>query len=76
MGDCGNSFLSFIISKVTHFYYIIDVTIKETTMFESEEKIQERIDRQNENTMKFQAKMWSVLGVFFMGIIIVDGIFF
>lgn len=57
-------------------YYIIDVTIKETTMFETEEKIQERIARQNENTMKFQAKMWSVLGVFFMGIIIVDGIFF
>lgn len=76
MGDCGNSFLSFIISKVTHFYYIINITIKELTMFETEEKIQERIARQNEETMKFQAKMWSVLGVFFMGIIIVDGIFF
>ena len=76
MGDCGNSFLSFIISKVTHFYYIIDVTIKEITMFESEEKIQERIERQNENTIKFQLKMWSVLGVFFIGVIIVDGIFF
>jgi len=57
-------------------YYIIDVTIKETTMFESEEKIQERIARQNENTIKFQVKMWSVLGVFFIGVIIVDGIFF
>lgn len=77
MGDCRNSFLSFIISKVTHFYYIINITIKELTMLvESEEKYQERIARQNEETMKFQAKMWSVLGVFFMGIIIVDGIFF
>lgn len=45
-------------------------------MFETNEKIQERIVRQNEDTMKFQAKMWSVLGVFFMGIIIIDGIFF
>lgn len=45
-------------------------------LVESEEKYQERIARQNEETMKFQAKMWSVLGVFFMGIIIVDGIFF
>lgn len=45
-------------------------------MFESEEKIQERIERQNENTIKFQLKMWSVLGVFFIGVIIVDGIFF
>lgn len=49
-------------------------------MFETDEKIQERIAREKEdtmkNTMKFQAKMWSVLGVFFMGIIIVDGIFF
>lgn len=45
-------------------------------MFQTEAQIEERIARQNENTMKFQAKMWSVLGVFFMGIIIVDGIFF
>lgn len=57
-------------------YYIIDVTIKETTMFQTETQIEERIARQNENTMKFQAKMWSILGVFFMGIIIIDGIFF
>lgn len=45
-------------------------------MFETNEQIEKRIARQNENTMKFQAKMWSVLSVFFMGIIIVDGIFF
>ena len=45
-------------------------------MFETNEQIEARIARQNENTMKFQAKMWSVLGIFFMGIIIVDGIFF
>lgn len=77
MGDCGNSFLSFIISKVTHFYYIINITIKELTMLvRTQEQIEESIARQNENTMKFQAKMWSVLGVIFMGIIIVDGIFF
>lgn len=34
------------------------------------------IARQNENTMKFQVKMWSVLGVFFIGVIIADAIFF
>lgn len=34
------------------------------------------IARQNEDTMKFQAKMWSVLGVLFIGVIIVDSIFF
>lgn len=34
------------------------------------------IARQNENTWKFQVKMWSVLGVFFIGVIIVDSIFF
>lgn len=45
-------------------------------MFQTQEQIEERIARQNENTMKFQLKMWSVLSVFFMGIIIVDGIFF
>ena len=45
-------------------------------MFESEEKIQERIARQNEDTMKFQAKLWTVLSVFFIGVIIVDAIFF
>ena len=45
-------------------------------MFESEEKRQERIARQNEDTMKFQAKMWTVLSVFFIGVIIVDAIFF
>ena len=45
-------------------------------MFESEEKRQERIARQNEDTMKFQAKLWTVLSVFFIGVIIVDAIFF
>ena len=39
-------------------------------------KDEERIARQNEDTMKFQAKLWSVLGVFFVGVIIVDAIFF
>lgn len=34
------------------------------------------IARQNENTMKFQAKLWSVLGVLFIGVIIVDSVFF
>lgn len=34
------------------------------------------IARQNENTMKFQAKLYTVLGVFFIGVIIVDSIFF
>ena len=43
---------------------------------ETDEKIQERIARQNENTMKFQAKLWTALSVFFIGVIIVDGIFF
>ena len=45
-------------------------------LFETDEKIQERIARQNEDTMKFQAKMLSVLGVLFVGVIIVDAIFF
>ena len=45
-------------------------------MFESEEKIQERIARQNEDIIKFRLKILSVLGVFFIGVIIVDGIFF
>ena len=44
--------------------------------FESEEKRQERIARQNEDTWKFQVKMYTVLGVFFIGVIIVDSIFF
>lgn len=39
-------------------------------------KDEEIIARQNENTMKFQAKMYTVLGVFFVGVIIVDAIFF
>ena len=61
----------------TILYYIYYITIKEITMlFETDEKIQERIARQNEDTMKFQAKMLSVLGVLFVGVIIVDAIFF
>ena len=43
---------------------------------ETDEKIQERIARQNEDTWKFQVKMYTVLGVFFIGVIIVDSIFF
>lgn len=43
---------------------------------ETDEKTQERIDRQNEDTYKFQAKIYTVLGVFFIGVIIVDAIFF
>ena len=45
-------------------------------LVETDEKIQERIARQNENTMKFQAKLYTVLGVFFIGVIIVDAVFF
>ena len=43
---------------------------------ETDEEIQERIARQNEDTWKFQVKMYTVLGVFFIGVIIVDSIFF
>lgn len=56
----------------TILYYIYYITIKEITMIDYE-KI---IARQNENTMKFQAKLWTVLGVFFIGVIIVDSVFF
>ena len=45
-------------------------------LVETDEKIQARIARQNEDTMKLQAKLWSVLSVFFIGVIIVDAIFF
>lgn len=45
-------------------------------LVETDEKIQERIARQNEDTWKFQVKMYTVLGVFFVGVIIVDAIFF
>ena len=34
------------------------------------------IERQNEDTWKFQVKMYAVLGVFYIGVIIVDAIFF
>ena len=61
----------------TILYYIYYITIKESTMLvETDEKIQERIARQNEDTWKFQVKMYTVLGVFFVGVIIVDAIFF
>ena len=56
----------------TILYYIYYITIEEITMIDYE-KI---IARQNENTMKFQAKLWTVLGVFFIGVIIVDSVFF
>lgn len=39
-------------------------------------KDEERIARQNEDTWKFLVKMYTVLGVFFIGVIIVDAIFF
>lgn len=66
-----------LVYSQTILYYIYYITIKESTMLvETDEKIQERIARQNENTMKFQAKMYTVLGVFFIGVIIVDAIFF
>ena len=45
-------------------------------LVETDEKIQERIARQNEDAWKFQVKMYTVLGVFFVGVIIVDAIFF
>ena len=61
-----------IIYSQTIFYYIYYITIKETTMIDNE-KI---IERQNEDTWKFQVKMYAVLGVFFIGVIIVDAIFF
>lgn len=34
------------------------------------------IARENEDIWKFEVKMWTVLGVFFIGVIIVDSIFF
>ena len=43
---------------------------------ETDEQIQERIARQNEDTCKFLVKVLSVLGVFFIGVITVDAIFF
>ena len=43
---------------------------------ETDEKTQERIARQNEDTFKFLVKMCTVLDVFFIGVIIVDAIFF
>ena len=65
------------IYKQTILYYIYYITIKESIMLcETDEKIQERIARQNEDTWKFQVKMYTVLGVFFIGVIIVDAIFF
>ena len=61
----------------TILYYIYYITIKEITMLvETDEKIQERIARQNEDIIKFRLKILSVLGVFFVGVIIVDAIFF
>ena len=45
-------------------------------LVETDEKIQERIARQNEDICKFQVKVCTVLGVFFVGVIIVDAIFF
>ena len=65
------------IYKQTILYYIYYITIKESIMLcETDEKIQERIARQNEDTWKFQVKMYTVFGVFFIGVIIVDAIFF
>lgn len=65
------------IYKQTILYYIYYIIIKESIMLcETDEKIQERIARQNEDTWKFQVKMYTVLGVFFIGVIIVDAIFF
>ena len=65
------------IYKQTILYYIYYITIKESIMLcETDEKTQERIARQNEDTWKFQVKMYTVLGVFFIGVIIVDAIFF
>ena len=61
-----------VVYSQTILYYIYYITIKEITMVEHE-KI---IARQNEDTWKFQVKMLSVLGVFFIGVIIVDSIFF
>ena len=56
----------------TILYYIYYITIKEITMIKDEEIIA----RQNEDTCKFLVKMCTVLGVFFVGVIIVDAIFF
>ena len=61
-----------IVYSQTILYYIYYITIKEITMIDYE-KI---IARQNEDTWKFQVKMYTVLGVFFIGVIIVDSIFF
>ena len=43
---------------------------------ETDEEIKERIARQNEDTWKFLVKMYTVLDVFFIGVIIIDAIFF
>ena len=65
------------IYKQTILYYIYYITIKESIMLcETDEQIQERIARQNEDTFKFLVKMCTVLDVFFVGVIIVDAIFF
>lgn len=65
------------IYKQTILYYIYYITIKESIMLcETDEKIQERIARQNEDTCKFLVKVCKVLGVFLIGVIIVDAIFF
>lgn len=61
-----------IIYSQSILYYIYYITIKEITMIKDEEIIA----RQNEDTWKFQVKMYTVLGVFFIGVIIVDAIFF
>ena len=61
-----------VVYSQTILYYIYYITIKEITMIKDEE----RIARQNEDTWKFQVKMCTVLGVFFIGVIIVDAIFF
>ena len=39
-------------------------------------KNEDIIARRNEDICKFQVKLCSVLGVFFIGVIIVDAIFF
>lgn len=61
-----------VVYSQTILYYIYCITIKEITMIKDEE----RIARQNEDIWKFRVKMCTVLGVFFIGVIIVDAIFF
>ena len=60
------------IYKQTILYYIYYITIKEITMIKDEDIIA----RQNEDTCKFLVKICKVLGVFLIGVIIVDAIFF